>query len=202
MDNTTGSFKALQSSFVSTSIIVGNTFLPVVRTTLDVLTYGTGLVGSFCRVISLFNRNHSHCSHRNYRSEGCHLSYSLVSSVMSGGLITASRALYFLTGIQVGASKVTGGLTLRTMALSFAKKEVAFTSALAARAGAIYNAVSRNSLIISGVSIVRTLAKGAAMGILTLAYGNSTVASVALTGATAALSTAFAACPVGWSWVA
>ena len=129
MDNTTGSFKALQSSFVSTSIIVGNTFLPVVRTTLDVLTYGTGLVGSFAESFPFLTGTILTAATGIIGLKVATLSYSLVSSVMSGGLITASRALYFLTGIQVGASKVTGGLTLRTMALSFAKKEVAFTSA-------------------------------------------------------------------------
>ena len=198
MDNTLGSFKALQSSFVSTSIIVGNTFLPVVRTTLDVLTYASALVGSFAESFPFLTGTIVSATAGILGFKVATLSYNLVSAVMSGGLMTASKALYFFTGIQLGSSKITGGLTLKTMALSFAKKEIALSTALATRASAFYNAVSKSSLVISGLSIARTLAKGAAMGILTLAYGNSTAASVALTGATALLSTAYAACPVGW----
>lgn len=198
LDNVSGSFQALQSSVVGTSIKIGTTFLPVVRSVIDAATFGVNVVGTFAETFPILTATVLTAGSGLIALKIATLSYNIVSAVMSGSLITASKALYFLTGIQVGASEVTKGLTLKNIILSASTKEIAVSEFIAGKAKAFSNMVSKNALVVNALSIAQTVSRSVALGVLTLATGSTATATGILTMATTALTAAFITSPIGW----
>ncbi|MFK7822791.1 MAG: phage tail tape measure protein [Oligoflexales bacterium] len=164
MDNVIGAFENLKASAVGASIEIGKTFLPVIRFTLDTLRVGANTIATLAKTFPTLTFVVAATGTAITGLKVATLSYNIVRAVFSGGLMSASRALYFMTGIQLGASKVTKAHTLTTVVHSAVVRSLTFTYGLFWKAVALYSAVTSGSITVTGLfSKALMLLRGAFM---------------------------------------